>query len=60
MVTKRLSFLINHSPFSLKNNIFAFNVNIFIDYLKEFKQGLISDAVTGLICVAEPQKGDTQ
>lgn len=31
-----------------------------IDYLKEFKQRLISDAVTGQICVAEPQKGDTQ
>lgn len=30
------------------------------DYLKEFKQRLISDAVTGQICVAEPQKGDTQ
>lgn len=31
-----------------------------IDYLKEFKQRLISDAVTGQICVAEPQKGDAQ
>ena len=31
-----------------------------IDYLKEFKQRLISDAVTGQICVAEPQKGDKQ
>lgn len=31
-----------------------------INYLKEFKQRLISDAVTGRICVAEPQKGDTQ
>ncbi len=29
-----------------------------IDYLKEFKQRLISDVVTGQICVAEPQKGD--
>jgi type I restriction enzyme, S subunit len=29
-----------------------------IDYLKEFKQRLISDAVTGQICVAEPQKGE--
>lgn len=28
-----------------------------IDYLKEFKQRLISDVVTGQICVAEPQKG---
>lgn len=31
-----------------------------IDYLKEFKQRLISDAVTGQICVAEPQKGETE
>lgn len=31
-----------------------------IDYLKEFKQRLISDTVTGQICVAEPQKGDVQ
>ena len=31
-----------------------------IDYLKELKQRLISDAVTGQICVAEPQKGDKQ
>ncbi len=31
-----------------------------IDYLKEFKQRLISDAVTGKICVAEPQKGEPQ
>ena len=31
-----------------------------IDYLKEFKQRLISDAVTGQICVAEPQKGEPQ
>lgn len=31
-----------------------------IDYLKEFKQRLISDAVTGQICVAEPQKGEKQ
>ena len=29
-----------------------------IDYLKEFKQRLISDVVTGQICVAEPQKGE--
>ncbi len=29
-----------------------------IDYLMEFKQRLISDVVTGQICVAEPQKGD--
>ena len=29
-----------------------------IDYLKEFKQRLISDAVTGQIYVAEPQKGE--
>ena len=28
-----------------------------IDYLKEFKQRLICDVVTGQICVAEPQKG---
>ena len=28
-----------------------------IDYLNEFKQRLISDVVTGQICVAEPQKG---
>lgn len=31
-----------------------------IDYLKEFKQRLISDVVTGQICVAEPQKGKQQ
>lgn len=31
-----------------------------IDYLKEFKQRLISDVVTGQICVAEPQKGAQQ
>lgn len=31
-----------------------------IDYLKEFKQRLISDVVTGQICVAEPQKGETK
>ncbi len=31
-----------------------------IDYLREFKQRLISDAVTGQICVAEPQKGERQ
>ena len=31
-----------------------------IDYLKEFKQSLISDVVTGQICVAEPQKGEMQ
>jgi len=31
-----------------------------IDYLKEFKQRLISDVVTGQICVAEPQKGKTK
>ena len=31
-----------------------------IDYLKEFKQRLISDVVTGQICVAEPQKGEKQ
>ena len=31
-----------------------------IDYLKEFKQRLISDVVTGQICVAEPQKGEQQ
>lgn len=29
-----------------------------IDYLKEFKQRLISDVVTGQICVAEQQKGE--
>lgn len=29
-----------------------------IDYLKEFKQRLISDVVTGQICVAELQKGE--
>ena len=29
-----------------------------IEYLKEFKQRLISDVTTGQICVAEPQKGD--
>ena len=29
-----------------------------IDYLKEFKQRLISDVVTGQICVAKPQKGN--
>ena len=31
-----------------------------IDYLKEFKQRLVSDVVTGQICVAEPQKGRLQ
>ena len=31
-----------------------------IDYLKEFKQRLISDVVTGQICVAKPQKGEQQ
>lgn len=31
-----------------------------IDYLKEFKQRLISNAMIGQICVAEPQKGDAQ
>ncbi len=31
-----------------------------IDYLKEFKQRLVSDVVTGQICVAEPQKGETE
>ncbi|WP_252734225.1 restriction endonuclease subunit S [Bacteroides fragilis] len=31
-----------------------------INYLKEFKQRLISDVVTGQICVAEPQKGGLQ
>lgn len=31
-----------------------------IDYLKEFKQRLISDVVTGQICVAEPQKEERQ
>lgn len=31
-----------------------------IDHLKEFKQRLISDVVTGQICVAEPQKGGLQ
>lgn len=31
-----------------------------IDYLKEFKQRLVSDVVTGQICVAEPQKGEMQ
>lgn len=31
-----------------------------IDYLKEFKQRLISDVVTGQICVAELQKGEKQ
>lgn len=46
-----------NTPVNFYRNI---DVNIFIDYLKEFKQGLISDAVTGLICVAEPRKGDTQ
>ena len=29
-----------------------------IDYLKEFKQRLVCDVVTGQICVAEPQKGE--
>ena len=29
-----------------------------IDYLKEFKQRLISDVVTGQICVTKPQKGE--
>lgn len=29
-----------------------------IDYLKEFKQRLISDVVTGQICVTEQQKGE--
>lgn len=31
-----------------------------IDYLKEFKQRLISNAMIWQICVAEPQKGDAQ
>ena len=31
-----------------------------IDYLKEFKQRLISDAVTGQICVTNVQKGEPQ
>lgn len=31
-----------------------------IGFLKEFKQRLISDVVTGQICVAEPQKGEQQ
>ena len=31
-----------------------------IDYFKEFKQRLISDVVTGQICVAKPQKGEQQ
>ena len=31
-----------------------------IDYLKEFKQRLVSNVVTGQICVAEPQKGEMQ
>ena len=31
-----------------------------IDYLKEFKQRLISDVVTGQICVAKPQRGEQQ
>lgn len=31
-----------------------------IDYLKEFKQRLISDIVTGQICVAKPQRGEQQ
>ena len=31
-----------------------------IDYLKEFKQRLISDVVTGQICVVKPQKGEKQ
>lgn len=29
-----------------------------IDYLKEFKQRLVCDVVTGQICVVEPQKGE--
>lgn len=29
-----------------------------IDYLKEFKQRLICDVVTGQICVAKPQRGE--
>lgn len=36
------------------------NLQAEIDYLKEFKQRFISDAVTAQICVAEPQKGDIQ
>ena len=36
------------------------NLQAEIDYLKEFKQRLISDVVTGQICVAEPQKGEQQ
>ena len=31
-----------------------------IDYLKEFKQRLIRDVLTGQICVAKPQKGEQQ
>ena len=34
------------------------NLQSEINYLKEFKQRLISDVVTGQICVAEPQKGE--
>lgn len=36
------------------------DLQVEIDHLKEFKQRLISDVVTGQICVAEPQKGGLQ
>lgn len=36
------------------------NLQAEIDYLKEFKQRLISDVVTGQICVAKPQRGEQQ
>lgn len=41
-----------------KIDTYIANLQAEIDYLKEFKQRLISDVVTGQICVAEPQKGE--
>ncbi len=41
-----------------KINDYIADLQAEIDYLKEFKQRLVSDVVTGQICVAGPQKGD--
>lgn len=34
------------------------DIQVEMDYPKEFKLCLISDVVTGQICVAKPQKGE--
>lgn len=34
------------------------DLQVEMDYLKEFKLRLISDVITGQICVAKPQKGE--